>query len=96
MVIVINSVIGGFILAASTVRLQVSVNSQPSDYTVRLQLYIVNATTTFEEIVMVMIEPKINARRVNFSEGQGKVIFEVFPHVTNEILFKENVTQKFS
>ena len=43
-----------------------------------------------------MIEPKINARRVNFSEGQGKVIFEVFPHVTNEILFKENVTQKFS
>mgnify|MGYP006891491945 CR=1 FL=1 len=38
----------------------------------------VNATITFEEIVMVMIEPKINARRVNFSEGQGKVIFEVF------------------
>ena len=56
----------------------------------------VNATITFEEIVMVMIEPKINARRVYFSEGQGKVIFEVFPHVTNEILFKENVTQKFS
>ena len=56
----------------------------------------VNATITYEEIVMVMIEPKINARRVNFSEGQGKVIFEVFPHVTNEILFKENVTQKFS
>mgnify|MGYP006891491944 CR=1 FL=1 len=46
MVIVINSVIGGFswmdsvCLAASTVLLQVSVYSQPSDYTVRLQLYI--------------------------------------------------------
>ena len=45
MVIVINSVIGGFSwvdlvwLAASTVRLQVSDYSQLSDYTIRLQLY---------------------------------------------------------
>ena len=45
MVIVINSVIGGFSwvdlvwLAASTVRLQVSNYSQLSDYTIRLQLY---------------------------------------------------------
>ena len=44
-VIVINSVIGGFSwvdlvwLAALTVRLQVSDYSQLSDYTVRLQLY---------------------------------------------------------
>ena len=42
MVIVINSVIGGFTredLAALTVRLRGSDNIQPSDYTVRLQLY---------------------------------------------------------
>ena len=45
MVIVINSVIGGFSwvdlvwLATSTVRLKVSDYSQLSDYTVRLQLY---------------------------------------------------------
>ena len=45
MVIVINSVIGGFSwvdlvrLAASTVQLPVSDHSQLSDYTVRLQLF---------------------------------------------------------
>ena len=45
MVIVINSVIGGFSwvdlvrLAASTVQLPVSNHSQLSDYTVRLQLF---------------------------------------------------------
>ena len=45
MVIVINSVIGGFSwvdlvwLAASTVRFQVSNYSKLSDYTVRLQLH---------------------------------------------------------
>ena len=73
MVIVINSVIGGFSwpdlvwLAASTVRLQVSDYSQLSDYTVRLQLYIMtsqneaaNAPITFEEIVVVMIKHCIN------------------------------------
>ena len=69
MVIVINSVIGGFDwkdlvwLAASTVRLQVSDYGQLSDYTVRLlhstEWLVKNKTATapitFEEIVMVMI-----------------------------------------
>ena len=47
MVIVINSVIGGFSwvdlvwLAASTVSLQASDDSRLSDYTVRFQLYLV-------------------------------------------------------
>ena len=49
MVFAINSVIGGFYwvdlvwLAASTVRLQVFDYSQPSEYTVRLQLYIMSS-----------------------------------------------------
>ena len=49
MVIVINSVIGGFSwvdlvrLAASTVQLPVSDHSQLSDYTVQLQLFKMNS-----------------------------------------------------
>ena len=59
MVIVINSMIGGFSwvdfvwLAASTVWLQVSNKSQLSNYTEKYKA--ADAPITFEEIVMVMI-----------------------------------------
>ena len=65
MVIVINSVIGGFRwmdlvwLAASTVRWQVSDYSQLSDYNWTERLVkneAADAPITFEEIVMVMIK----------------------------------------
>ena len=80
MVIVINSVIGGFSwvdlvwLAASTVWLQVSNNSQLSNYTVRynctewLEKYkAADAPITFEEIVMVMITYVISISYVTSS-----------------------------
>ena len=69
MVIVIDSVIGGFSwvdlvwLAASTVRLQVSNYSQLSDYNC-IEWLVKNgaadAPITFEEIVMVMITDVIS------------------------------------
>ena len=75
MVIVINSVIGGFSRedlvwsATSTVRLQVSDYSQLSDYAVQLQLYRVVSeisstwcTNHILEIVMVMVKRKIEPR----------------------------------
>ena len=64
MVIVINSVIGGFSwvdlawLAASNVRLQVSDNSQLSDYNCTewlVKYKAADAPITFEEIIIVMI-----------------------------------------
>ena len=71
MVIVINSVIGGFgwadlvWLATSTVRLRVSDYSKLSDYTVwsystewLVKNNAANAPITFEEIVMIMIRIK--------------------------------------
>ena len=78
MVIVINSVIGGFSwvdlvwLAASTVSLQVSDYSRLFDYTVRFQLSRVireaaDTPTTFEEIVMVMITYVISISYVTSS-----------------------------
>ena len=69
MVIVINSVIGGFSwvdlvwLAASTVRLQVSNYSQLCDYNCTEWLVkngAADAPITFEEIVMVMITDVIS------------------------------------
>ena len=63
--IVINSVIGGFSwvdlawLAASNVRLQVSDNSQLSDYNCAewlVKFKTADAPITFEQIVMVMIK----------------------------------------
>ena len=68
MVIVINSVIGGFNwvhlwLADVTVQLQVSDCSHLSDYTVRLQPYtaiVKNEAIKFQEIVMAMINQEID------------------------------------
>ena len=69
MVIVINSVIGGFSwvdlawLAASNVRLQVSDNSQLSDHNCTewlVRYKAADAPITFEQIVMVMIKAEIH------------------------------------
>ena len=83
MVIVINSVIGGFSwvdlvwLAASTVQLQVSDYSQLSDYNWKEWSVKNEAPITIEEFVMIMIIKEIDfvyteilslARKVSFTK----------------------------